>query len=886
MTNNAGGKNSADRSLLVDLMYWVSQNPPPAHLFLISGDRDFSGILHRLRMNNYNILLASTDTAPGVLCSASSIMWNWNAIVKGENLVGRHFNQPPEGPYGSWYGHYKGPLEDPFSVCENSSSRIEEFSESESKIRPVPKVVTKQIQSILNSNPKGMPIIELHSELKKSNIGVDKDFYGYKKFSCFLFSMPHILRLQTGISGNYIVRGVTSKSLGPSVKRDQDLDSMVGSKSNNQDGKTRLPPQNDVNVEKPSKKPQQISAAHDKVVNVDVKQSPDKLQLPSPIGEKIVEQASKKPQQISATNEKVLDVDVKQSPDKLQLPSPIGEKIVEQASKKPQQISATNEKVLDVDVKQSPDKLQQPPPKVVKVVSPQVTDRDLAPVVKQSKIWKKWLYGDGSGFHSTNHDTSGKNGDSENDSEKKNSSKAIKFERTLDIQDTDPVCQKTDANSEVYIDESSRPGLFNRIVSWCKFWKGSPDPDTQSDESCKSFDHLSSRSEISAVLTQDSFWTEIETFIGTSRASALISNSKTRQQMAESLQKEGPSILKSLTNDELLQLMDLLITDKKWVKECPSLKSPFSITQKVPENSSPRPSSPSKLQKSPENGERQAQNITHTVNKNKPSEKSRSEMLIDCQKLVNETLMKNPEGYNIGTFKNLFLVKYGYVLDHQKLGYNKYISLFQIMHGVKVENNYIFPAGTNSKISSLDINVPSNQQKGTSLALASSDGELSDESKKNHDSDSPWDELGPVSKIPETNTRELGTQSYPDYETPISDDEFTDSEGETKPERRQKAKGDGEDSSLMLILDSWYDKKDCLRGKSECVDSSSRKSKVSDLFGAGSKNEASLVKPRMKERSQKYNFVSENVEDDKSKLIDGMIGNLKKTTGGESRMPN
>ncbi|KAE9448945.1 hypothetical protein C3L33_19157, partial [Rhododendron williamsianum] len=114
-----GGKNSADRSLLVDLMYWVSQNPPPAHLFLISGDRDFAGTLHRLRLNNYNILLASPETAPSVLCSAASIMWHWNALVKGENLTGKYFNQPPDGPYGSWYGHYRVPLEDPFAVRSN-----------------------------------------------------------------------------------------------------------------------------------------------------------------------------------------------------------------------------------------------------------------------------------------------------------------------------------------------------------------------------------------------------------------------------------------------------------------------------------------------------------------------------------------------------------------------------------------------------------------------------------------------------------------------------------------------------------------------------------------------------------------------------------------------
>ena len=185
---NAGGKNSADRSLLLDLMYWVSQNPPPAHLFLISGDRDFASILHRLRMSNYNVLLASPGTASGVLCSAASIMWNWNALVRGENLTGKHFNQPPDGPYGSWYGHFKVPLEDPFSVVEQPSSpQAEELSEPglDSKLRPIPRIVMRQIRHILNLYPKGVSITELRSELGKSNVKIDKDFYGYRKFSHF-----------------------------------------------------------------------------------------------------------------------------------------------------------------------------------------------------------------------------------------------------------------------------------------------------------------------------------------------------------------------------------------------------------------------------------------------------------------------------------------------------------------------------------------------------------------------------------------------------------------------------------------------------------------------------------------------------------------------------
>lgn len=210
----SGGKNSADRSLLVDLMYWVSQNPPPAHLLLISGDRDFAGILHRLRMNNYNILLVSRESAPSVLCSAASIMWRWNALLKGENLIGKHFNQPPDGPYGSWYGHYKAPLDDPFAVTEQPTNLCsEEVSEpvSDQKYRPIPRSIVRHIRNILNSNPKGVSMLELRAELARSNLNIDKDFYGYKKFSRFLLAMPKILKLQFASDGNYLVRTINPK---------------------------------------------------------------------------------------------------------------------------------------------------------------------------------------------------------------------------------------------------------------------------------------------------------------------------------------------------------------------------------------------------------------------------------------------------------------------------------------------------------------------------------------------------------------------------------------------------------------------------------------------------------------------------------------------------
>jgi len=77
-----------DRFLFIDLMFWALHNPPPAHLFLVTVDGSSAGILHRLSMCNYNILLATKEPAPGFLRSAAIIGWDWDALVRGENLTG------------------------------------------------------------------------------------------------------------------------------------------------------------------------------------------------------------------------------------------------------------------------------------------------------------------------------------------------------------------------------------------------------------------------------------------------------------------------------------------------------------------------------------------------------------------------------------------------------------------------------------------------------------------------------------------------------------------------------------------------------------------------------------------------------------------------------
>ncbi|KAF2293164.1 hypothetical protein GH714_038478 [Hevea brasiliensis] len=218
-------------------------------------------------MNNYNILLASSNSASSVLCSAASIMWRWNALVRGENLNGKIFNQPPDGPYGSWYGHYKVPLEDPFSVDEQSTcSQSEELTEasSETKVRPIPKEVMKQVRDILSLYPKGISITELRSELGKRNVGIDKDFYGYKS------------AVVTDVDQH------PAKTLKPNGE-DKPISGSV-------DRKNVMPLSPELNTERPTRKVQQSPPA-EKPVKMDIEQPPKEMEEPPSIGENDVEVA-------------------------------------------------------------------------------------------------------------------------------------------------------------------------------------------------------------------------------------------------------------------------------------------------------------------------------------------------------------------------------------------------------------------------------------------------------------------------------------------------------------------------------------------------------------------------------------------------------------------
>lgn len=92
-----GNKDAADKAILVAMLFWALDNPPPAHFLLISGDGDFANALHRLRMKQYNILLVRPDqhVKPALLGAATSV-WYWTSVAEGRLSAFEHVGKMEE----------------------------------------------------------------------------------------------------------------------------------------------------------------------------------------------------------------------------------------------------------------------------------------------------------------------------------------------------------------------------------------------------------------------------------------------------------------------------------------------------------------------------------------------------------------------------------------------------------------------------------------------------------------------------------------------------------------------------------------------------------------------------------------------------------------------
>nr|XP_043623220.1 uncharacterized protein LOC122595007 [Erigeron canadensis] len=800
-----GGKNSADRSLLVDLMYWVSQNPPPAHLFLISGDRDFASTLHRLRMSNYNILLASPDNAPAVLCSAASIMWQWTSLVKGENLNGKYFNQPPDGPYASWYGHYRVALEDPFVVCNQVSNQTpsvqsEGISDSNSDIKPraIPKVVLSAIRNVLNSYPKGLSITELRAELMNNNVTIEKDFYGHKKFSQFLLAMPSLLRLQSMKDGQHMIHGISPKSR-ESCLPTLDKASVTCASTTDKASVTSVPSPGNASgtclltLDKTSVPNETTKDTQDSAPVATLNEAGDHNAYVPPM-----ESMSSQP---SNLNEAKLSRESQKLPGKHEEPL--------QVQGQPHIIEKT-----EVDDGQ-----------LIRLK----TNGPIPKVETFKSTLRRWLWGENAYQENISHtdtdfSTSQKSTDKVNlngNSMKSKEQLPDPGKVSLSLLSTNEVRDaEIDRASAENVDKVQKPlGIFGQIFRWFKFKRTDKNSDDLNTELSKSDKGLSSYSEMQEILTE-SFWNNLLNFLETSKGSSSVLNSKTRHEMVQNFQQFGPSQLRSLSVSHALHLVDLLISEKKWLVETPSQTFPFRPSSKI---------SISKRSDSKPQGVKGQIGGSMLPITSKVAPKNRSQILNHCQKLVNQVVKENPDGFKISSFKKLFLEKYGYNLEVQQLGYPKLASLIQIMPGVKLESNCIFPSGEHSR------NL-----------------------RSDNDNDTLWEELGPVAQ--------MESIKEDDFET-VSDNDLSDSEDENSPTRFQMHSSRKEqESSLLQILDTWY-------GKNQDSDN-----KITSYESAEKIDFLNNNKYEQKQKHAKsYSFVKEKSGDDQNGVINGILGSLKKS---------
>lgn len=435
----------------------------------------------------------------------------------------------------------------------------------------------------------------------------------------------------------------------------------------------------------------------------------------------------------------------------------------------------------------------------------------------------------------------------------------------------DAKCDKI-AKSEV------NQGFVGKAISWFKSWRNescakAPTEQLNEDQIVmdESRNHEDApQSKKHELFFKDAFWSAFASFLRTYRGSDIVLNSTSREQLAKRLHTDGPLILRSLKESDLLDLVDLLISEKKWIEEFPTQKPRFEILHPPGKRSASAQAPNSNA------SDEKSHSMLSSIMQKKPPEKSRGEILADCQKLLDELLRRNPEGFNMGIFKKKFLEKYRYSLDHLKLGYPKLVSLLQIMPGVKVESACVYP----DKV----VYAPGIASLGSKGSPPGSDSEMSDSHRKEEDVESQWEELGPVanSNITKQEEQPDPMQIDQEYKPSMEDDgeELSDQEEEEyasssqlKADGKTKKKVNEEDSSLLEILNTWHATKD-ENNPEGLVDCSKQESGVEASSAAGN---------AQKQRLQKsYMFVSNSLESNKDKLIDGVLGRLKNS--GEPRV--
>lgn len=331
----------------------------------------------------------------------------------------------------------------------------------------------KLIRHILKSNPKGISISELGSELKRSNLGIEKDLYGYKKFSRFLASMPHILKLESGNDGQHLVIGVAPKvpeqdesipgliatgpgtnAEGPLIVTSPKVNGKDSSGTKCTDGNQMLPPTPEVNAKEPSKK---------------LDESQMKVPETPPLAER-----------------------------------------------------GNNANETDNHLHSSEGYNSKPEVGFFKM------------------MWRKWFAGADAGSENTSSGIQEKRTSGESTEKPQTEEKSVKST----CQTTDPVgpASFSSSHKEAVMDDkivgggeaqgelsSRNPHFLKQIISWCKFWRKSPESESSSKQSSENLNQVTINSGKHELFLKESFWKEMEAYIDTPpNGSVLVLQSKNR----------------------------------------------------------------------------------------------------------------------------------------------------------------------------------------------------------------------------------------------------------------------------------------------------------------------------------------------------------------------
>ena len=213
-TPHIGGKDVADRAILVDMMLFAMDHPPPSTLVLISGDSDFSNVLSVLRDRGYRVLLIYPATVTrAALRHSAEIALQWELDVLGLSkkksaaetapATGHSTLASPPRPVKGL--QHQSPIARgaPSPSAGLRSSPLASGAERKEETRSVPELsVFTELIDVLNvlheeTGEGQLAYTQVGVQLLRKNLNIYKRQDGYRTFGAYALAAKerHIVRL-------------------------------------------------------------------------------------------------------------------------------------------------------------------------------------------------------------------------------------------------------------------------------------------------------------------------------------------------------------------------------------------------------------------------------------------------------------------------------------------------------------------------------------------------------------------------------------------------------------------------------------------------------------------------------------------------------------------